>query len=58
MKPLVTLTEKLNENLENDLLKPRHHPGIIKPKVLSVPDSIVSAIKNTIKGILLFRNFC
>lgn len=50
LKPVVTLNDKLNEDLENERLKPRHHPGIVKPKLISVPNDIVSAIEKSIGG--------
>lgn len=52
-KPIVTLNEKINEDIENERFKPRHHPGIIKPKLISLPEHIVSAISKSIGGNLI-----
>ncbi|KAL2728796.1 hypothetical protein V1478_006428 [Vespula squamosa] len=45
VKVEVKLDDNTNTLLENDLLKHRHHPGIVKPRFVEVPDWIKNSIQ-------------
>ncbi|XP_047356104.1 methyltransferase-like protein 17, mitochondrial [Vespa velutina] len=49
VKVEVKLNDSTNTLIENKLLKHRHHPGIVKPRVVEVPDWIKNSIQIVLK---------
>ncbi|KAL1130586.1 hypothetical protein AAG570_011832 [Ranatra chinensis] len=47
-KVMVTLDEGTRKAIENNTLKPRHHPGVVRNPTIHLPDTIKSAIKSVI----------
>lgn len=45
------LTESVNNLIDNNELKHRQHPGIIKKNVISLPTPIFDAINTILEGI-------
>lgn len=46
----IKLEPKINEDLENEFYKPRHHPGRVSLNHIAVPERIVNAIKLCLEG--------
>lgn len=46
----IQLDKQTTEDLENEVLKPRHHRGVDKVKCISVPDQVIQAIRKALKG--------
>ncbi|KAK9710245.1 Mitochondrial small ribosomal subunit Rsm22 [Popillia japonica] len=45
VKPKIEADPSLIANIENETYKPRQHPGIIKPRTVSLPPNIMKAIE-------------
>lgn len=43
------MDKDLNKNIDDNLLKPRQHPGLNKNKCVSVPDNLIHAIQKSLK---------
>ncbi|XP_043490931.1 methyltransferase-like protein 17, mitochondrial isoform X1 [Polistes fuscatus] len=56
-KPDVKLEDDLNNLLDKKLLKHRHHPGIIRPRVVEVPNWINDSIKIILKDSNIPREY-
>lgn len=54
-KPTVSLDKKVIDELENEVYKPRQHPGTDKAKVVALPSRIITAIFKSLKGDLFTR---
>lgn len=46
-KPIVALSKEVNEDIQNEVYKPRKHPGIVKPRTVVLPDEYINAIQHT-----------
>lgn len=46
----VHLEEKINKDLENEIYKPKDHPGRVRLRSIQIPDKIRDAIKTAVNG--------
>ncbi|KAJ8959292.1 hypothetical protein NQ318_021977 [Aromia moschata] len=49
MKPMVVADPKVIDNINNNVFKPRKHPGIMEPKTVLIPDTLVKSVINAIE---------
>lgn len=49
-KLAVALDETVSSNIEKEVIKPRTHPGIFKPKTVIIPDVIIKSIERSAEG--------
>ncbi|KAF7397691.1 hypothetical protein HZH68_008913 [Vespula germanica] len=57
VKVEVKLDDDVNTLLENDLLKHRHHPGIVKPRFVEVPDWINNSIEIVLEDSKISKSY-
>lgn len=51
-RPAVSLDENVDENIKQEVFKPRKHPGVMTPKLVQVPDKFVRAVHAALEGIM------
>lgn len=49
-KPVITLNENVEKDIENEKYKPRRHPGIAQNKTISMPEPILKSLERVIIG--------
>lgn len=57
VKPKIEADPSLIANIENETYKPRQHPGIIKPRTVSLPPNIMKAIEIILQGSNCFSTY-
>lgn len=51
VRTAIQLDEKVNEDLQNLVYKPRKHPGVMKHKNVPLPTQIIKAMEASTEGI-------
>lgn len=41
---------KINEDMEKEIIHPRRHPGVVKPRIVSLPAHIIESIRKSVGG--------
>lgn len=50
------LDEEISTNIENAVIKPKNHPGRIKPRIVTLPDNLLKAMVNVVEGTSIVIN--
>lgn len=50
VRPKVEADVEVLGNINNQIYKPRQHPGIIKPRLVKVPEQFLKSVKKIVEG--------